>query len=108
MAARWARHAAMAAQTHRWVDERVERFGIDILAPAGQRSPTVTAVTVPDGITGDDVVRAVQARGFVIGAGYGKVKARTFRIGHMGDHTPEGIARCLDVVDDALAELLGR
>jgi aspartate aminotransferase-like enzyme len=108
MPARWARHAAMAAQTHRWVEERADRFGIGILAPAGHRSPTVTAVTVPDGITGDDVTRAVGARGFVVGAGYGKVKARTFRIGHMGDHTPEGLARCLDVVDDALAELLGR
>ena len=89
-------------------DDDDDRAGAGILAPAGQRSPTVTAVTVPDAITGDDVVRAVKARGFVIGAGYGKVKARTFRIGHMGDHTPDGLARCLDVVDDALAELLGR
>lgn len=108
MPARWARHAAMAAQTHRWVDERAERFGIGILAPAGHRSPTVTAVTVPDGLTGDDVVRAVRARGFTLGGGYGKVKARTFRVGHMGDHTPDRLARCLDATEDALAELLGR
>ncbi len=108
MPARWARHAAMAAQTHRWVDERAARFGIGILAPAGHRSPTVTAVTVPDGITGDDVVRAVKARGFTLGSGYGKVKARTFRVGHMGDHTADRLALCLDATEDALAELLGR
>ena len=108
MPARWARHAAMAEQTHRWVDERAGRFGIGILAPAGHRSPTVTAVTVPAGITGDDVVRAVRARGFVLGSGYGKVKARTFRVGHMGDHTPDRLAACLDATEDALAELLGR
>ena len=108
MPARWARHAEMAALTHRWVEERAERFDIGILAPAPGRSPTVTAVTVPGTLTGDDVVRAVKARGFVIGAGYGKVKARTFRIGHMGDHTPERLQRCLDALDDALAELLAR
>ncbi|GLC23694.1 pyridoxal-phosphate-dependent aminotransferase family protein [Roseisolibacter agri] len=108
MPARWARHAAMAAQTHRWVDERAARFGIGILAPAGHRSPTVTAVTVPDGITGDDIVRAVKARGFTLGSGYGTVKTRTFRVGHMGDHTPDRLAACLDATEDALAELLGR
>jgi aspartate aminotransferase-like enzyme len=68
----------------------------------------VTAVTVPDGLTGSDVVRAVKRRGVVIGDGYGKAKARTFRIGHMGDHTPATIARCLAVVEDALVELTGR
>lgn len=108
MPARCARHAAMARQTHAWVDAHAERFGIGILAPADGRSPTVTAVTTPEGITGDDIVRACAARGIVIGAGYGATKAYTFRVGHMGDHTPETIARCLDVVEDALAELTGR
>ena len=68
----------------------------------------MTAVTVPDGITGDDVVRATQRRGFTLGSGYGAVKARTFRVGHMGDHTPDRLAACLEATEDALAELLGR
>jgi aspartate aminotransferase-like enzyme len=108
MPARWARHAEMAASTHRWVEAHAERFGIGILAGAAHRSPTVTAVTVPEGLTGTDVVKAVKRRGVVIGDGYGKARARTFRIGHMGDHTTATIARCLDVVGDALAELTGR
>ena len=108
MAGRWARHAEMAALTHRWVEAHAERFGIGILAGAAHRSPTVTAVTVPAGLTGTDVVKAVKRRGVVVGDGYGPAKARTFRIGHMGDHTPRTIARCLEVVEDALAELTGR
>ena len=108
MPARWARHQAMAETTHRWVEERADRFGIGILAPAGQRSPTVTAVTVPEAITGTHVVRAVGARGFVVGDGYGAVKARTFRVGHMGDHSLDGLARCLEVCEEALAEVTGK
>ncbi len=105
--ARWARHAAMAARTHAWVEEAAAATGIalGILAPVGARSPTVTAVTLPNGITGTEVVRAVAARGFVIGDGYGQVKDRTFRIGHMGDHSVEGLERCLAACGDALDAL---
>jgi aspartate aminotransferase-like enzyme len=98
----------MAAQCHAWVEAHAERFGIGMLAPEGERSPTVTAVTLPAGVTGDAVVGAVARRGIVIGGGYGKLKATTFRIGHMGDHTPATLARCLDACTEALAELTGR
>ena len=104
--ARWARHTAMAELTHRWAEGHAGRFGTGILAPAGERSPTVSAVTLPDGVAGDQVVKGVKARGFTIGGGYGKVKSRTFRIGHMGDHTVEGLTRCLAVCEEALAELM--
>jgi aspartate aminotransferase-like enzyme len=107
MEARWARHRAMAERTWRWVDEAREATGLalGVLAPAGSRATTVTAVTLPDGITGPQVAAAVKARGFVIGSGYGKVKDRTFRIGHMGDHVPEGLERCLAACMDALHSL---
>jgi aspartate aminotransferase-like enzyme len=36
IAARWARHAAMADATYAWVDAHAERFGIGVLAPAGR------------------------------------------------------------------------
>ncbi len=90
------------------MEAHAERFGIGILAGAGHRSPTVTAVTVPEGLTGTDVVKAVKRRGVVVGDGYGKAKARTFRIGHMGDHTVATLERCLTACTAALAELTGR
>jgi len=103
--ARWARHRAMAEQTWAWVDARAARFGVGVLAPAGERSPTVTAVTLPEGLDSAAVVRAVAARGYTIGSGYGRLKATTFRVGHMGDHTPETLAGCLAACDDALVGL---
>jgi aspartate aminotransferase-like enzyme len=39
-------------------------------------------------------------RGWTLGTGYGALKERTFRIGHMGDHT-------VDELDALLAELDG-
>lgn len=108
--ARWARHAAMARQTHAWVTELARDTGrpFGILAADGQRSHTVTAVTVPEGVSADTIVKGAAARGFVIGGGYGTLKASTVRIGHMGDHTPEGLTRCLDAVADTVRSLLAR
>ncbi|MBU6366354.1 MAG: aminotransferase class V-fold PLP-dependent enzyme [Gemmatimonadetes bacterium] len=102
--ARWARHAAMAAATHAWVGTLRDATGAPfcIYAPAGERSPTVTAVALPPGVAGGEVVRDVARAGFTIGDGYGRLKGRTIRIGHMGDHTMEGLSRCLAAVGDAL------
>ncbi|HVE79953.1 MAG TPA: hypothetical protein VNA89_13895, partial [Gemmatimonadaceae bacterium] len=105
---RWARHAAMAEAVYRWVGERAGRFGLGVLAPPGERSPTVTAVTLPEGLSGGEVARAIAARGIVVSGGYGTLATRTFRIGHMGDHSPQTLARCLRVCDDALGALTGR
>jgi len=74
------------------------------LAPKDARSPTVSAITLPVGVSGDMIVKKVAERGFVIGNGYGALKDRTVRIGHMGEHRPEGLARCLDACAWALAE----
>lgn len=106
--ARWQRHADMAAMTHEWVNTLAATtyLPFSVFAPSGQRSATVTAVSLPEPLTGDAVVKAVAKRGFVIGGGYGQLKQRTFRIGHMGDHTPAGLARCLAACDDAIRELL--
>lgn len=108
MPARWARHAAMAARTHAWVDEMRATLHpeLSVLAPAGARSPTVTAVTLPESVSGRALAAAVAERGFIIGAGYGKLAQRTIRIGHMGDHTLEGLERCLDACQAALQATL--
>lgn len=105
--ARWARHAAMAARTHAWVEETAAATGasLGILAAPGARSPTVTAVTLPDELDARDVVREVAAEGYVVGEGYGALRARTVRIGHMGDHTLEGLERCLAACARAIARL---
>jgi aspartate aminotransferase-like enzyme len=105
---RWQRHAEMAAITHDWVNQLAASTSLNfsVFAPAGQRSNTVTAIALPASLTGDAIVRAVAQRGFVIGGGYGQLKQRTFRVGHMGDHTTAGLSRCLAACTDAIHELL--
>lgn len=104
---RWARHVSMMEHMHSWVMEARQETGhqLDVLAPLESRSPTVTAVTLPAALSGDAMAKAVAERGYVIGSGYGKLKKNTFRVGHMGDHSVEGLARCLDVVTDAIVSL---
>ena len=109
MTARWARHDAMAARTYAWVDALRGRHGdaLRVLAREGHRSPTVTSVMLPPSLTASAVLTAVKERGFTIGSGYGKNKETTVRIGHMGDHTLEGLDRCLAACDAAFDALIG-
>ncbi|MEO7084563.1 MAG: alanine--glyoxylate aminotransferase family protein [Gemmatimonadaceae bacterium] len=107
---RWERHLLMRDATIEWVDAVSRKRGIDlsVLAPEGSRSPTVTVISLPRGMTGPEVTEAVKARGMNVGPGYGRLNATTFRIGHMGDHTLEGVDRCLHVCEAAITELAER
>jgi predicted phosphoserine aminotransferase len=98
---RWERHAAMLQRTVAWVEEMNARgVALEILAPEGYRSPTVTTVRPPAGWTGPRVVAAARERGFVLATGYGKLRDSTFRIGHMGDHTVEELEALLEALED--------
>ncbi len=101
--ARWARHAEMLAHTERWVERlRGAGLGIGYLCRSGERSPTVSTLTLPDGMKSGAVVKRVAELGFVIGSGYGALKERTIRIGHMGDHSVDTLEPCLEAVERAL------
>lgn len=101
---RWARHRAMAERTWQWAESERERGrDVRVLAPEGYRSPTVTCLTVPDGLTGSKVNEAMKARGFTISAGYGALKDSTIRIGHMGDHTVAELEELLGVLSEVIA-----
>jgi aspartate aminotransferase-like enzyme len=103
MPARWARHTKMAERTWAWIDEmKGKKAGLSVLAPKGFRSPCVTTVAVATPDLAPTIVKAVAAKGWTIGGGYGKMKPSSFRIGHMGDHTlPE-----LNDVLKVLAEVI--
>lgn len=101
------RHREMAERTCEWVEGLRSSLGdgYGILAAEGYQSPTVTAVTLPDSVSGSRVVAAVRHRGFTIATGYGALKLRCIRIGHMGDHTREELDVLLDVIQDELIAL---
>jgi predicted phosphoserine aminotransferase len=106
--ARWDRHTAMRDRMERWVEAVRRRTARDlrIAVPKGNRSTTVTAVQLPEGVSGSALVGAVASRGFTIGTGYRALGDNSFRVGHMGDHTVRGLGRCLAACEDALSELM--
>jgi aspartate aminotransferase-like enzyme len=100
---RWSRHAVMQQATVDWVDSmKAAGVDIEVFAPVGHRSPTVTCVTLPDSTTGPEVVAATRERGWVIGGGYSRLKESTIRIGHMGDHRLEDLNELLSTLGDIL------
>lgn len=105
---RWARHTAMAERTWEWVAELAHDTGetFEVLAPPGARSPTVTAVTLPRGLSGPAVVRSVGELGYTLAPGYGRLKDETIRIGHMGDHTMAELEEILAVLRTVIMEHL--
>jgi aspartate aminotransferase-like enzyme len=95
----------MAQRTYQWVEEMNERgVALEILAPEGFRSPTVTCIKSPEGWTGSRLTSEMKAKGFVIATGYGKLKDSTFRIGHMGDHTVAEVDELLAVLGEVLTK----
>jgi aspartate aminotransferase-like enzyme len=107
---RWERHLAMRDATIEWVQAVSRRRGVDIsvVAPEGARSPTVTAISLPTGMVPRELLDAVLVRGYTLGSGYGELKDTTIRIGHMGDHSVDGVKRCLHACESAIAELAER
>ena len=105
--ARWSRHESMRVAMEDWVGRTANRLGIGlgIVARVGARSPTVTVVSIPPGISADVLVAEVATRGFTIGTGYGRMRDTSFRVGHMGDHTTAKLMECLAAVEDALDTL---
>jgi aspartate aminotransferase-like enzyme len=89
--ARWQRHRAMQQVAADWARSHdIQPFVQD----AAARSPTVSCFLA----SGRDVKQMAErgsAAGFKIDQGYGDLKGKTFRLGHMGDHTALRLQSCL-------------
>jgi aspartate aminotransferase-like enzyme len=96
LGARFTRHAQMARMTWDWVEvDGGSDLRLEVLAREGERSPTVTAIVCD---RPEWVVRSLSEQGYVIGTGHGDLKHTTVRIGHMGDHSVEGLGALLGVM----------
>jgi aspartate aminotransferase-like enzyme len=102
--ARWRRHLAMLAVVEHGVEAA---SGFEFVAPAGRRSPSVSALVPPPGTAGDLLAR-MRARGFTLAGGLGSLTDRIIRIGHMGDATPETLAFALAALHDVSREAVMR
>ncbi|NLG71219.1 MAG: alanine--glyoxylate aminotransferase family protein [Chloroflexi bacterium] len=84
---RFARHEAMARRVQEWALS----CGLNLFAPEGYRSKTVTTITNQLNLDISDLNRFLMERGMRIANGYGALKGKTFRIAHMGETTIEDL-----------------
>ncbi|SNR77708.1 aspartate aminotransferase [Humidesulfovibrio mexicanus] len=112
IANRFSRHLKMQGMVHAFVNSLP---GFELLAPEGHRSPTVTAVRVPQGMSVAQlkkVKEAMRAKGYLFDPGYGKLNTDLeekgqrvlLRLGHMGDVTPEMVEAYLEALKPELSK----
>ena len=97
--ARFERHARMQAGTLAWA----RRHGLEPFPDEPALSPTVSCLR-GGALDVARLIAGLKRRGLAISNGYGDLKGLTFRIGHMGDHTEQGLAELLAAADEVLAE----
>lgn len=94
-AARFARHTEMAEMTRAWATSR----GFQMFSEDGYHSPTVSAVSNTAGVDFPALQAYLADQNIVLGAGYGKLKADSFRVAHMGDMQPADMQALFDAID---------
>jgi alanine-glyoxylate transaminase/serine-glyoxylate transaminase/serine-pyruvate transaminase len=99
----YARHHRLAEGVRR----AVAAWGMKpCAASADLYSDTVTAVVVPDGCNGTDLVKlAAEKYGVAFGVGLGEVAGKVFRIGHLGMLTDVMVLSGLATAEMCMADL---
>jgi aspartate aminotransferase-like enzyme len=102
---RWQRHNDMLAATNQWLEKSASRTGVKWhnLVAFDHRSPTVSTIMLPDGVSGKAFVQKVKAKGIQVATGYGKLGDLSFRLGHMGDHTVSTLEACFAACEEAVS-----
>ena len=99
MQARYRRHKEMADIVEEWADRKLH----GTFPEKGFRSNSISVLNRGD-LDFEKFHSLLKSKGYEISAGYGDVKGKTFRIGHMGDTTPAGVKQLLSVMDEILEE----
>jgi len=97
--ARYERHLAMAEYTRKWANKKMKMF-----PEPGYESVTVS--TISNTMTKDigALNKSLGKMGYQIANGYGDLKEKTFRIGHMGEWTLDEIKSLLWHIDEIWGE----
>jgi aspartate aminotransferase-like enzyme len=98
----FARHRRVAELTR----SRTRSLGLELFAEPTHASNTVTAITVPAGVEGKTLTKALREQeGVVIAGGQERLDGQIIRIGHLGYvHEPEIVA-CMDALERQLSAL---
>ena len=95
----YARHHRFAS----WTRSAAKALGLELLAEAQYASDTVTAIRVPEGMTGAAVSKRLREdHDVVIAGGQGKLAPSIWRIGHLGYLDEAEFAACFSALQQAL------
>ncbi|HEX7342735.1 MAG TPA: aminotransferase class V-fold PLP-dependent enzyme, partial [bacterium] len=100
LASRWQRHARMLTLSQEWALAHGWRTFAEngsLLASVSCLIPLTNRNTAP-------IVEALRRRGYLVDEGYGRLKARIVRIGHMGDWQEEDLEGLLQALGEAHQE----
>ncbi|MFH0815556.1 MAG: alanine--glyoxylate aminotransferase family protein [Methanobacteriota archaeon] len=97
---RYERHLAMAEYTRKWAVEA----GFEMFPEPGYESITVSTIKNTKGRNIGDLNKALGKKGYQIANGYGDLKDKTFRIGHMGEWNLDEIKSLLWHIDEIWKE----
>ncbi len=87
----------MAETMDRWLEKNKLQ-----LFPAPEFRSMTTSTVRAEGLDVASMISQMKERGYALSDGYGKLKGKTFRIGHMGDHTAEELKTLLRQLDEVL------
>lgn len=80
-------------------------MGMEAVAAESDAAATMSCVRYPDGINDAEFRQVCYGQGLVLAGGLGEFKGQAFRIGHMGNTTPEQLRRALQIIGDNLREM---
>jgi aspartate aminotransferase-like enzyme len=98
--ARFDVHVRMQQATEAWAGSS----SLAMLPAPELASPTISCVKSGD-LDVAKLIAGLKERGHEIGNGYGDLKGKSFRIGHMGDHTEAGLREMLEAADEVVAAM---
>ena len=95
--ARFDEHVKMQQATEAWA----RTHDLELLPAPELASPTISCVKAGS-LDVAKLIAGLKERGHEIGNGYGDLKGKTFRIGHMGDHTEVSLRAMLELADEVV------
>ena len=98
---RYARHL----QYGKAVRAALATFGMKAIADEAVAAPTLSCILYPEGVDDAAFRKALAAKGLVIAGALAALAGKAFRIGHMGNTTPEMLRAAITLIGETLTEL---
>ncbi|MHA2038075.1 MAG: pyridoxal-phosphate-dependent aminotransferase family protein [Promethearchaeota archaeon] len=95
---RFKRHEQLGQKTRSWA----KNLGFNMFSEEGYESNTVSTISNNLNLDIGDVVNSMLEKGYRIVNGYGNLRNKTFRIGHMGEVTLNQLEAMLNVLTEII------